>query len=50
MQIIGNCAKLTRLTVRLKRVKELKSTMSGIEFQHLVTCSLKEFARDQCVF
>jgi len=31
--------------VCLKLVKELKSTVSGSEFQHVVTRSLKEFAR-----
>jgi len=40
-----NCVRLTCLTVRLKLVKELKSTVSGSEFQHVVTHSLKKFAR-----
>ena len=44
-----NCVKLTCLTVRLKLVKELKSTVSGREFQHVVTRSLKTFARTLCV-
>ena len=38
---------LTRFTVRLKREKELKSTLSGKLFQLLITRSVKKFARTQ---
>ena len=42
--------RLTCLTVCLKLVKELKSTVSGSELQHVVTRSLKKFARTLWVF
>ena len=38
---------LTRFTVRLKREKKLKSTLSGKLFQLLITRSVKKFARTQ---